>query len=242
MKKGKLIVVEGCDGAGKETQVKLLIENLQKKGLKVGTLSFPRYKDTVGGKLLAYALGKDTQHLPDFAFSKLSPDVASLLYAMDRRESKEAIEKSLEENDIVILDRYYTANLLHQGAKIEDEILRGEFIKKFSHIELDLLGIPKPDLVFYLQIPFEVTLRRIHERSVAGVQIKDLAEADVEYVERSNKQGKSIADMCGWEVINGVEGETELSREKIAEIVLSKVEEKLSEVNSEKTTETKFIK
>ncbi len=239
-KRGKLIVIEGCDGSGKETQTKLLIESLRGQALKVETLSFPRYKDTVGGKLLAFSLGK-LENKPDFEFSKLEPNTASLLYAMDRVESKKIVENTLVENDIVVLDRYYTANFLHQGAKFENLTERESFIENFTKIELEILKIPKPDIVLYLQIPYEISIRRIEERSTSGVQTKDQVETDLEYIKRSNEKGVSIAEYCGWQVINGFEGGEELSRERIAGEVLRKVENILG-IKSENLENKKLLK
>lgn len=231
MKSGKLIVIEGCDGSGKETQAGLLLEKLEKKGTKVASLAFPQYKNTVGGKLLALSLGKNENFIPDFSFSNLDPESASLLYAMDRVESKKAVQDLLQHNDVVILDRYFTANLLHQGAKFEEETERNKFIQDFSTIELEILKIPKPDLVLYLQIPYEISMKRINERSESGVQKKDLVETDTEYVKRSNEKGVSIAKYCGWVVVNGYAEDRELSREEISKTVFDKVENILAPKN-----------
>jgi dTMP kinase len=231
MKSGKLIVIEGTDGSGKETQAKLLLENLKNKGLSVASLAFPQYKNTVGGKLLALSLGKNENFVPDFSFSTLDPESASLLYAMDRVESKKTVQDLLKNNDVVVLDRYFTANLLHQGAKFEDETERNKFIENFNTIELEILKIPKPALVLYLQIPYEVSMKRINERSESGVQKKDLVETDLEYVKRSNEKGVSIAKYCGWEVVDGYLEGRELSREEISTEVLEKVKSILSVKN-----------
>jgi dTMP kinase len=221
--KGKLIVIEGCDGTGKETQVKMLKEALVSKGLKVATLDFPRYTQTVGGKLLALALGKNPSFQPDFEFSKLAPEVASLLYAMDRKESAKYVEQLLEENDVVILDRYYTANLLHQGAKFGEYIeKRNNFIDMINNIELKELKIPKPDSVIYLTIPFYIFQKRMESRKKNQGQTIDQVEQDEEYIKSAIDRGESIAKYCGWQVVAGVEGEIELSREEVHAKILEK--------------------
>lgn len=215
MLKGKLIVIEGCDGAGKETQVRMLKESLDKEGLKVATLDFPRYKDTVGGKLLALALGK-TKYQPDFEFAKSAPEVASLLYAMDRKESAKYIEQLLKENDVVILDRYYTANLLHQGAKFGSNLeARNNFMDMISHIELEQLRIPKPDTVIYLTIPYNIFEKRMESRRQNQNINIDKVEMDEGYIKASIDRGEDIAEYCGWKIVDGVEGGVELSREQV---------------------------
>lgn len=223
MKRGKLIVIEGCDGSGKETQTKLLVNNLVGAGHWVSSLAFPRYDTAVGGRILKYILKSPSAKY--FDFSNLPPEVASLFYTADRVESKPELEKMLSENDYVILDRYFTSNLLHQGAKFEKVDDRNKYIQDFSKIELDILSIPRPDLVIYLQLPYEVSLKRINNRSEVGGQSTDSVERDLEYIKRSNEKGVSIAEHCGWKVVSCVEGEVELDREtiarKIKEIVTS---------------------
>lgn len=222
MTKGKLIVIEGCDGAGKETQTKMLKDALLAKGLKVATLDFPRYTVTVGGKLLSLALGKNPEFTPDFKFSQLQPEVASLLYAMDRKESSEYVQKLLAENDVVILDRYYTANLLHQGAKFGNDIdARNEFIQLITTIELDMLKIPKPNTVLYLTIPFAIFEKRMKTRRENQGIIIDTVESDEEYIKSSINMGESIARYCGWQIVNGVDGERELAREEVHQKILA---------------------
>jgi dTMP kinase len=200
---GKLIVIEGCDGAGKETQTNMLMENLQSKNLKVVTVSFPRYDDTVAGRILKYILkNPEARH---FEFASLSPEVASLYYAADRRESKEYVEKMLEKNDVVILDRYFTANILHQGAKFESIEDRNEYINTFTNIELEELKIPKPDSVIYLSLPYEISIQRMEKRYEINGGQKDAVEEDLEYVKRSNEKGKAIAEYCNWSIVDGAE-------------------------------------
>jgi dTMP kinase len=223
MKKAKLIVIEGADGAGKETQTKMLKEYFELKGKKVASLSFPRYTETAGGKLLYFALGKQ-ENKPDFDFSKLDAFSASLPYAMDRFESKSEIEKLLAENDILILDRYFTANLLHQGAKFESEVDRNDYINKISKIELEILEIPKPDLVIYLDLPFEVSLRRLEKRSQDENIKKDSVEMNQEYVKNSIERGRKIANYCDWKVVNCVEDSVELEREEIKNKIIKEIE------------------
>lgn len=172
-------------------------------------------------------MGKNKDYIPEFSYADLDPYAASLPYAMDRYMAKDEINKLLDENDVVILDRYYTANILHQGAKFEDVEGRNKYINDIEKIELEILGIPEPDLVLYLHVPYEVTVKRIQARSESGVQAKDAVEANLEYIKRSNEKGISIAEYCGWSVISGTlkseaGEEVELSREEVQEAILHK--------------------
>jgi len=114
-KKGKFIVIDGTDGSGKATQTKLLEIILKKNGYRVKTIEFPQYKKNFFGKLIK-------EHLQGLHgnFLSVNPYLASTLYAADRYESKQKIEKWLAEGYTVIADRYVSANQLHQGGKIKD--------------------------------------------------------------------------------------------------------------------------
>lgn len=112
---GKLIVIDGIDGAGKATQTKLLLERLEKRGYKTATMDFPQYYDNFFGKLIGRFQNGEFGDAPT-----MSPYLASVLYAADRWESKIKIENWLDEGRIVVLDRYVSANQIHQGGKISD--------------------------------------------------------------------------------------------------------------------------
>lgn len=152
MKKGKLIVIDGIDGSGKATQTKLLAQHLSEAGLKVKTIDFPRYVDNFFGKLIGEYLSGIYGD-----FIQTDPRVASVLYAADRFESKEKIEKWLNQGYIVLCDRYVTANQIHQGGKIRSLKKRQEFLAWLEKMEFGVFKIPKPDLVVYLDVPFEVS-------------------------------------------------------------------------------------
>ncbi len=204
MKRGKIIVIEGSDGTGKETQAKLLTKNLENMGYTVGGLSFPRYtSDTVGGRLLHHVIKSDRADA--YNFSKINPYSASLLYVMDRIESTPLTLEQLETYDFLVMDRYYTANLLHQGAKFIDETERNTFLDNIYSVEVEQLGVPKADLVFYLTLPFEVTLARMEKRRTETGEAINQTERDHDYLTNSIERGLSIAKHLGWNVIQGVE-------------------------------------
>lgn len=225
-KRGKIIVIEGSDGTGKGTQTALLKENLTKLGYTVADLGFPRYKsENIGGRLLYHVLKSDAAD--DFTFSKRDPYVASLLYVMDRVESKQYIADLLQEYDFVIMDRYYTANLLHQGAKFENVEDRNKFLDTIYKVEVTELEVPVADVIIYLTLPPEVSIARIEQRSrETGVAI-DQAERDHNYIRKSIEKGLSIAEYLGWNIIQGVEFGTdgsiakEYSKEERQEMLLT---------------------
>ena len=119
--RGKLVVVDGTDGTGKETQTRLLKEACRKAGKTAARISFPRYSTPTGKQVRAYLSGKFGDPI------KLSPVASAMLYAMDRLCAKELIEQKLAENDLVVLDRFVPANQAYQGAKINKAHQRTDF-------------------------------------------------------------------------------------------------------------------
>lgn len=186
MQKGKLIVIDGADNVGKATQVKLLIERLAREGKKADTLDFPRYEENVFGKLLKECLRGEHGD-----FISLDPKIASTLYALDRFESKEKLNGLLETNDIVVLDRYTSANMLHQGAKIENVEKRREFINWLEHIEFDIFGIPKPDLTIALAVNFE------HSDQIFNTMVKE-GQKDPDVAELDRAHQREVAQCVEW--------------------------------------------
>lgn len=148
---GKLIVVEGADGAGKATQVKLLVERFRAEGIGVETLEFPRYEASFFGAYIKEWL--DEEH---GSFIELDPRLSAILFAGDRFEARDTIATWLAEGKHVILDRYVTASMLHQGAKISDIEKRGAFLLWLQKLEYDVMKAARPDLVVYLDMPAEM--------------------------------------------------------------------------------------
>lgn len=225
--KGKLIVIDGGDGAGKATQVALLVKRLQADGLLVETLDFPQYTQNTFGKLLRECLdGKRGD------FMAVDARIASTLYAADRFESKPRLEQWLKEGKVVVLDRYVSANMMHQGAKIEDENALESFLSWLDHMEHSIFGLPRPDLILYLAVPFRIRAK-LKAEAVAngkhGSEVKtDLAEASIEHQTKTEERAKKIvSDKNSWHAINCVEGEVVRSRESIHEDIYSAVKQAL---------------
>jgi dTMP kinase len=192
---GKLIVVEGADGAGKATQVALLVERLRGEGMQVESLDFPRYEDSFFGAYLKEWL--DGQH-GDFV--ELDPRLSSLLFAGDRFEKKNQLIEWLESGTHVVLDRYVTASMLHQGAKIEDVDKRGAFLLWLERLEYEVFGMPRPDLVVYLDMPTEMR----HALLTTDESKPDLGhtETNAEYQAAVQNASLNIAELEKWRVIS----------------------------------------
>ncbi len=223
-----IIAIEGSDGAGKETQAGLLMKFLQSQGYTVGTESFPRYNKSVGGIFLYDALkGPEKEK---YAFSKLDPYDASKPYAMDRSESRGIIEDLVAKHDVVVFDRYVESNLLHQGGKLATPEERVEYANWLFREEYEgKRGIPRPDFVIYLKIPFWLSRARAERRSANGGPALDAVESDMDYVRKGHEGGIFYAEHFGWEVVEGLEDKRELTPDEVHQKVIRQITPRLLE-------------
>ena len=198
-KKGKLIVIDGTDSSGKATQVRLLVQSLKNEGLRVKILDFPDYYSNFFGKFIGHCLSEQY-----YNFVKVHPKIASVLYAADRSESKDKIKKWLKMGNIVIANRYASANQIHQGGKIANNKKRENFLKWLAEMEYKVFKIPKPDAVVYLDVPISIVLKLIKERDKNNKRgylgkKKDVHEKDVNFLENSRKSALWLAKtQKGW--------------------------------------------
>jgi len=210
---GTLVVIEGADATGKTTQVKLLVEALKKEGKQAVSLSFPRYETFFGGLVKKYLKGE---------FGKLhevKPEVAALLYSLDRFDAMPLIEDSLKKGKFVVCDRYIASNIAHQASKFPSK-KRGEFISWLETVESRL---PKPSLTIFLDLPVPVSAKLMQGRP----QEKDIHELDLDYLEATRQVFLSLSKKPNWARIDCAEKNGAKSREAIHEIVWQKVEKLL---------------
>ena len=189
--KGKLIVIEGTDCSGKETQTKLLESKLNKEGFPTKIVSFPKYDSPTGKIVGACYLGKEElckKYLNNEngwfkeGATNVSWMVSSLYYAADRKYNIDEIEGLLNSGINVILDRYTFSNMAHQGGKIDNQKDRFQFFKKIEILEFDILELPKPDLVVLLYVPFQITLELLKNRGEL-----DQNELDKEHLKKAEQ-------------------------------------------------------
>ena len=195
--KGKLIVFEGTDGSGKATQTKLLVQALERQGLAVRQLTFPRY-DQDSSMLVRMYLGGAFGADP----SAVNPYAASTFYAVDRYASYvQDWGRWYEAGGLVVTDRYTTSNAVHQAGKLPDGECQS-YLRWLFHFEYDLMGLPRPDLVIYLDLPAELSaaLRRQREQSTGATA--DIHEADEAYLRRCRENALRVVDFDGWRRID----------------------------------------
>jgi dTMP kinase len=152
----KLFVIEGVDGSGKSTQLKLLSEYIIRKGHNCEFLHFPRTDAPYFGELIARFLRGEFGSLND-----VDPYLVALLYAGDRKDASEKIKDWLGKKKIVLLDRYTYSNIAYQCAKIDDQDAQDKLMRWILTLEFDHFGIPKPDLNFFLDVPFSFTEKKL---------------------------------------------------------------------------------
>jgi dTMP kinase len=158
--KGNLIVIEGTDCSGKETQSNLLIEKLKSDGIRIEKFSFPNYNSPTGKIIGGPYLGKS--YICDGWFPEgapnVDPKVSALYYAADRLYNIDKIKFLLDNGVNVILDRYVYSNMAHQGGKLDSESDRNSMYDWLDNLEFNLLELPKPDISVFLHMPFEFSL------------------------------------------------------------------------------------
>jgi dTMP kinase len=176
---GLFIVIDGSDGTGKKTQHQRLLERLETEGIPSKAVDFPQY-----GQPSAYFV----QQYLDGNYGSLddvSPEQASLFYAVDRFEARKDIDEALSRGEVVVANRFTASNMGHQGAKVADTRKREELIRWIDNLEHNILQIPRPDTNFILTIPHGLAQANIDNRAIKDDRKHDLHEADPDFMRRS---------------------------------------------------------
>lgn len=221
---GKLIVLEGTDGSGKSTQFQLLTQSLQERGVPFRKLVFPRYSEPSSALIRMYLGG---------AFGSRPEDVnayaASAFYSVDRYASYKTVwEQEYAAGGLILSDRYTTSNAVHQGAKLPPSE-RQAFFQWLYEFEFDRLGLPRPDLVLYLDVPTELTEQLMRRREATTHTKADIHEKDLPYLRLCRQTGMEAADALGWQVIHGAADGRMRPAEEIHEEILTSVRQCLEE-------------
>ena len=197
MSKGKLIVFEGTDGSGKATQSKLLLERLQREVFDCRPLTFPRYGKPSAAPLEEYLHGAYGSH-PE----AVNAYAASTFFAVDRYASyQQDWGKYYESGGILVADRYTTSNAVHQASKLP-EGERQAFLKWLFDFEYRLLQLPEPTLVFYLDVPTEITEKMMRCREAQTNTTADIHEQDDGYLRACRRAAQKTAEECAWHCID----------------------------------------
>ena len=211
--KGKLIVIEGLDGSGKATQSELLYQSLLEVGDPVRKISFPDYGQPSSTLVKMYLSGEIG------SLEEVNAYAASSFYAVDRYVSYQTQWKDdYLGGKLIIADRYTTSNAAHQMVKLPKEQWDG-FLSWLEEYEYNLLGIPWPDGVIYLDMEPETSRRLIEGRYQGDESKKDIHEANFQYLLRCREAALYAAQRLGWRTVRCCDGISPLPIEKIAESV-----------------------
>lgn len=209
---GKLIVIEGTDGSGKSTQFKLLTSRLEAENHRFQKLVFPQYAEPSSALIRMY-LGGEFGTRP----SDVNAYAASTFYAVDRYASyKKVWSDWYEQGGLIVSDRYTTSNAVHQTSK-EPQEKQAAFLTWLYDLEYDKLGLPKPDLVIYLDVPTDFTEAMMRRREADTNTHADIHEQDMDYLATCRRTGKAAAEFYGWTVIQCVKDDAMRSIEDIHE-------------------------
>lgn len=224
MKKGKFFVIDGTDGSGKATQTKLLADRLKKSGYKVKTIDFPQYENNFFGKMVGRYLSGEFG-----SSSEVSPYLASILYAGDRFEEKEQIEKWLAEGFIVIADRYASSNQIHQGGKISKPEKRKGFLAWLEELEYGIFKIPRPQAIIYLDMPLDISQKLLKKNSAQKKKTylkgkRDIHENDLKHLsDAKNSAVELVKKSNNWIRIDCAKDGKPFAVEKINRIITKKI-------------------
>lgn len=219
---GKLIVIEGVDSSGKQTQTKNLYTELKNRGYDVMTVAFPNYKSK-SSELVKMYLGGEFGDDPN----AVNPYTASAFFAVDRVASyKLEWQNELNSDKIIIADRYTTSNMIHQASKIDDICEKNKFLDWVYDFEYNKLGLPEPDAVIFLDMPvkFAKILMASRPNKIDNSMVLDIHEGNDEYLNHSYNNAVHVCEKYNWLRIKCVDGERIKSINEIAGEIIEKIE------------------
>ena len=218
---GKIFVIDGTDGSGKQTQFLKLQERLTKENIDYKTVSFPNYDSPSSSLVKMYLSGEFGDNA-----QKISPYIASTFYAADRYATfKKDYEEYYNNGGIILADRYTTANMVHQAGKIHDEIERKKFLAWLWDFEFNLYGLPVPNKVFFLKMPPEKSLELIKDRENKFTHDtkKDIHECNETHLIDSYNAACEVAKDYNWYTIECIKDGNLRTIEDIHEEIFSEV-------------------
>jgi dTMP kinase len=194
---GRLIVIEGLDGAGKRTLADALTSAVD---ARVARFAFPRYDEDVHAELVRDAL---RGRLGDTAESVYG---MTLLFALDRRAAAPAVREALAANDVVLADRYVASAAAYGAARLHQDA-SGDFVRWVRELEIERFGIPVPARQLYLHVPHAVAAGRAEQRERADPgRARDAYESDAGLQRRTGLVYDELAAtawLSEWTVLDG---------------------------------------
>ena len=195
---GKIIVIEGsCDGIGKSTQYKKLIERLKGEGYDIYAHHFPTY-DTPHGMLVQKYLNGDYGDRKN-----LPPYLIADFYAIDRGVMWQLeLKQAYEEGKIILLDRYTTSSLFYLSSEFDSKEEVIKFVDYNTDFEYNKLGIHAPDLVIFLTAPYDLAMEMKNAREQNDGIKNDIHEKDTAFMKRVYDNSLFVADYQKWSIVD----------------------------------------
>jgi dTMP kinase len=195
---GLLLAIEGIDGAGKGTQAARLAETAAERGRRVASFSFPLYDDNPFSRAVADYLNGEFG-----TADEVHPELAALLYAGDRFHARPRIVSALQENDLVVCDRYVASNQAHQGGKLTGEA-RSRLLDWLEEVEYGEFALPRPQLVILLDAPVALARRLVGRKAARGYTTleADIHEADAVHSSATREVYLELAERDDWRVVS----------------------------------------
>lgn len=218
----KLIIIEGLDGSGKSTQVELLEKYFTDKKVNYKKIKLPDY-DSPSSTLVKMYLGGE--------FGKSANDVnayaAGAFYAVDRFSSyKLNWGKDYQDGTLILADRYATSNSIYQMEKMPEEEWES-YLEWSADFEYNKIGIPRPNLVIYLDMPVDISQKLMTSRYNGNESKKDVHEVNVEFLKKCRESALFTAEKQGWKVVRCSDGVNPLPIENIHKEIVKIVEEEI---------------
>lgn len=210
---GKLFVIDGTDGSGKQTQFDLLKKHLDEDHIEYRTVSFPNYDSPSSSLVKMYLSGEFGENAQE-----ISPYIASTFYAVDRYATfKKDFFQYYNDGGIILADRYTTANMVHQAGKIKDKEERKKYLDWLFDLEFNIYGLPKPTTVFFLNMPPEKVKELIknRENKFTHDAKKDIHERNPEHLRDAYQAACDLVSTYGWNQIDCVKDNVIRTREDI---------------------------
>ena len=218
---GKLFVIDGTDGSGKQTQFELLKNKFEEKGINYKTVSFPNYDSPSSSLVKMYLSGEFGENAKD-----VSPYIASTFYAADRYATyKKDLEQFYNNGGIILADRYTTANMVHQAGKIKDKLERDKFLDWLWDFEFNLYGLPIPTKAFFLNMPPEYALKLMENRKnkFTNEEKKDIHEKDKNHIVDSYNAACELVEKYNWYEVKCVKDDVLRTIDDIHEEIFTEI-------------------
>ena len=202
---GKLFVIDGTDGSGKQTQFQKLQESLSRDGVDYKVVSFPNYDSPSSALVKMYLSGEFGKNAKE-----ISPYIASTFFAADRYATfKTEYQEYYNNGGIILADRYTTANMVHQAGKISDKKEREKFLQWLWEYEFGMYGLPIPTEVFFLNMPVEksIELMKNRENKFTHESKKDIHESDKNHLIDAYAAACDVSKKYNWYEIKCVEND-----------------------------------